>query len=44
VWPAPAKVAIGLTVSPDGRELLSAADTTEPNADLALLEFAPLPE
>ena len=44
VWPAPAKVAIGLTVSPDGRELLYAADNTEPNADLALLEFAPLPD
>lgn len=39
IWPAPPNVAIGLTVSPDGRELLFAADSAEPNADLALLEF-----
>jgi Tol biopolymer transport system component/DNA-binding winged helix-turn-helix (wHTH) protein len=39
VWPTPPNVAIGLTVSPDGRELLFAADSAEPNADLALLEF-----
>jgi Tol biopolymer transport system component len=41
IWPVPPSVAIGLTVSPDGRELLFAADSAEPNADLALLEFTP---
>jgi Tol biopolymer transport system component/DNA-binding winged helix-turn-helix (wHTH) protein len=41
IWPTPPNVAIGLTVSPDGRELLFAADSAEPNADLALLEFTP---
>jgi Tol biopolymer transport system component len=41
IWPTPPNVAIGLTVSPDGRELLFAADSAGPNADLALLEFTP---
>jgi len=43
VGPAPTSVAIGLTVSPDGRELLYAAEAGERNADILLLEFAAPP-
>jgi hypothetical protein len=37
---APASVALGLTISRDGRELLYAAGNGEPEADIALLEFS----
>ncbi len=40
VAPAPASTSFGLTVSPDGRELLYSADATDSGGDLVLLEFA----
>ncbi|MDR0779819.1 MAG: hypothetical protein LBF16_03865, partial [Pseudomonadales bacterium] len=36
-------VNIGMTVSPDGRELLYAANAIESGTDLMLIEFAPAP-
>jgi Tol biopolymer transport system component len=39
IAPAPASLALGLTVSADGRELLYAAGASESGADLLLLEF-----
>jgi hypothetical protein len=39
VAPVPARTAIGLTVTPDGREVLYAAADGPPEADILLLEF-----
>jgi len=40
VMPAPRGVSLGLTVSPDLRELLYSADQQDAGADIALFEFA----
>jgi hypothetical protein len=40
VAPAPRSTSFGLTVAPNGRELLYSADATEAGGDLVLLEFA----
>ena len=40
VMPAPRGVSLGLTVSPDERELLYAADQQDAGADISLFEFA----
>ncbi len=40
VAPAPRSTTQGLTVAPDGRELLYSADASESGGDLVLLEFA----
>jgi Tol biopolymer transport system component/DNA-binding winged helix-turn-helix (wHTH) protein len=40
VMPAPRGVSLGLTVSPDERELLFAADQQDAGADISLFEFA----
>jgi dipeptidyl aminopeptidase/acylaminoacyl peptidase len=40
VMPAPRGVSLGLTVSPDGRELLYSADQQNAGADIALFDFA----
>jgi hypothetical protein len=38
--PAPRGVSLGLTVSPDERELLYSADQANAGADIALFDFA----
>jgi hypothetical protein len=40
IAPAPRSTGIGLTVAPDGRELLYSSDASESGGDLVLLEFA----
>ena len=40
IAPAPAQIEIGLTVSPDGRELLLAGVAGAPETDVVVLEFA----
>jgi Tol biopolymer transport system component/DNA-binding winged helix-turn-helix (wHTH) protein len=40
VAPAPPSTSLGLTVAPDGRELLYSADVSESGGDLVLLEFS----
>jgi hypothetical protein len=40
ITPAPPGTSFGLTVAPDGRELLYSADASESGGDLVLLEFA----
>jgi len=40
IAPAPRSTSFGLTVAPDGRELLYSADALESGGDLVLLEFA----
>jgi Tol biopolymer transport system component/DNA-binding winged helix-turn-helix (wHTH) protein len=40
VMPAPRRVSLGLTVSPDERELLYAADQQDAGSDITLFEFA----
>jgi Tol biopolymer transport system component/DNA-binding winged helix-turn-helix (wHTH) protein len=40
IAPAPAQIEIGLTVSPDGRELLLAGVAGAPESDVVVLEFA----
>jgi hypothetical protein len=38
--PAPRGVSLGLTVSPDERELLYAADQPDAGSDITMFEFA----
>jgi hypothetical protein len=40
IAPAPAQVALGLTASPDNRELLLAGVAGAPETDVVVLEFA----